>query len=72
MDSLGLTDKNNCELFAGDTVQIVNGANAGKTLYKIRASAKSYTIEGSLSPEADASPSIQISCKKVMRVRSPA
>jgi hypothetical protein len=72
MVTLGLKDKNDQELFAGDTVQIVNGANAGKTLYQIRAAAKSYTIEGNLSANPKDQRPLQVSCKKVMRLtKSP-
>ncbi len=68
MVSLGLNDKNGQELFADETVQIVNGAKAGKALYKIRAAAKAYTIEGNLSTRPDDPQPFQISCKKVMRL----
>lgn len=66
--SIGLTDKNNKELFAGDKVQIVNGANAGKILYKIRAAAKAYTVEGDLSNDAKDPRPLQVSCKKIIRL----
>lgn len=68
MISLGMKDKNGQELFADETVQIVNGANAGKELYKIRAAARAYTIEGNLSTKPDDPQPFQISSRKVMRL----
>jgi hypothetical protein len=68
MASLGMKDKNYQELFAGDKVQIVNGANAGKALHKIRAAGRPYYIVGDLGTGTKAPVPVEISCKKVMRL----
>jgi hypothetical protein len=71
MVSLEIKDKNGQELFAGDTVQIVNGADAGKTLYNIRASKKEFYIEGFLDAKDEKS-MVHIMCKKIMRLTKSA
>lgn len=69
MASLGLKDKIGQELFAGDRVQIVNGAKAGTVLHKIRVVGKPYTIEGDLDEKDPAKGSLEIANKKVRRMR---
>lgn len=68
MPKLGMRDKAGEDLSAGDTVQVVNGANSGKVLYKIRAAGKPYAIVGDLSKEPAKSETIEVLSKKVRKI----
>ena len=68
MGSLNLKDKVGAELFAGDKVQIVNGAKSGTILYKIQASRKPFTIEGCLNEKDEKLGIVVIETKKVRKI----
>lgn len=69
MASLGLKDKIGQELFAGDKVQIVNGATSGTVIYKIQAAGKPYTVVGNLNEKDGKMGTLEVAAKKVRKIK---
>jgi len=65
---LPLRDKIGNELKAGDKVQIVNGAHAGKVIYKIKIGEKPYTIRGQVDAKDETRGVIETISKKVRKI----
>lgn len=67
--SLGFRDKNGQELFAGDRVQIVNGAKAGTVIHNITAAAKPFTNSGGVHLKDGRKDPLEIVAKKVIKLK---
>ncbi len=68
MISLRMKDKKGQELFEGDRVQVVNGAQSGQILTQIKAAAKPFTLVGTVKGPDGKATSVEVVAKKVLKL----